>query len=157
MERIGDVFVYLVDLPDGIDEYVTPCKDGHTIYIDARLDLAHRQKAYEHAMWHIEHDDFQRADIQQIEHAAHEQIEAAADLTPVTPVALSRFEKRRQQAIRANRRTEKDMIKSLEGKIKRARLRMMEATDEATYQKYQKKVWESEIRLDFLKGKKPFE
>lgn len=153
MERIGDVFVYLVDLPDGIDEYVTPCKDGHTIYIDARLDLAHRQKAYEHAMWHIEHDDFQKADVQQIEHTAHEQIEAA----DLTPVPLSKFEKRRQQAIRANRWTEKDIIKSLEGKIRRARLRMMEATDEATYKKYQKKVWESEIRLDFLKGKKPFE
>lgn len=154
MERIGDVFVYLVDLPDGINEMVTPCRDGYTIYIDARLDLAHRQKAYEHAMWHIEHDDFQKTDVQQIEHAAHEQIEAAAD---PTPVKLSRFEKRRQQAIRANRRTEKDMIKSLEGKIRRARLRMMEATDEATYRKYQKKVWENEIRLDLLKGKKPFE
>lgn len=47
--------------------------------------------------------------------------------------------------------------RSLEGKIKRARLRMMEAQDEATYEKYKKKVWENEIRLNWLLDKDPFE
>ncbi len=155
MERIEDVFVYLVDLPDGINEMVTPCRDGHTIYIDARLDLAHRQKAYEHAMWHIEHNDFQKADVQQIEAVAHQAAEKKAE--PIPKEKLTNYERKRQRAIRMNHMTDKDRIRSLEGKIRRARLRMMEATDEATYRKYQKKVWESEIRLDFLKGKKPFE
>ncbi len=74
MERIGDVFVYLVDLPDGINEMVTPCKDGHTVYIDAALDLTHRRKAYNHAMHHIENDDFSKESVQSIEVAAHKEV-----------------------------------------------------------------------------------
>lgn len=48
-------------------------------------------------------------------------------------------------------------VRSLQGKIKRARLRMMEATDEVTYRKYQKKVWECEKHLDLIRGKTPFD
>ena len=48
-------------------------------------------------------------------------------------------------------------VRSLQGKIKHARLRMVEATDEETYRKYQKKVWDCEKHLDLIQGKKPFE
>lgn len=48
-------------------------------------------------------------------------------------------------------------VRSLQGKIKRARLRMVEATDEETYRKYQKKVWECEKHLDLIRGKSPFD
>lgn len=69
-----DVFVYLADLPDGINEMVTPCADGcYTAYIDARLNTVQRQKAYRHAIRHIENNDFQKSDVQQIEADAHKE------------------------------------------------------------------------------------
>lgn len=48
-------------------------------------------------------------------------------------------------------------VRSLRGKIKRARLKMVEATDEETYYKYRQKVWDAEKRLDMVLGKNPFE
>lgn len=67
-----DVFVYLADLPDGIKEMVTPCADGcYTAYIDARLNTVQRQKAYQHAIQHIQNDDFSKTDVQSIEYEAH--------------------------------------------------------------------------------------
>lgn len=53
-----DVFVYLADLPDGINELVSPCADGFTVWIDQNLDDFHRKEAYMHALKHIERDDF---------------------------------------------------------------------------------------------------
>ena len=69
---MSEVFVYLVDLPNGIRELTTPCADGnYTVYIDARLDNIQRQKAYQHAIRHIQNDDFSKTDVQSIEYEAH--------------------------------------------------------------------------------------
>lgn len=68
---MDNVFTYLVDLPDGINEFVRPCQDGFTIYIDARLDNIQRQEAYRHALRHIQNDDFSKTDVQEIEYEAH--------------------------------------------------------------------------------------
>ena len=68
---MDNVFTYLVDLPDGIREFVRPCADGFTIYVDEKLDDAHRQKAYQHAIQHIQNDDFSKTDVQEIEYEAH--------------------------------------------------------------------------------------
>lgn len=65
MDRI---FVYLVKLPKGINEAVLPCLEGYTIYIDSRLTWEGRQEAYDHAMKHIENGDFEKNDVQEIEH-----------------------------------------------------------------------------------------
>lgn len=54
MDRI---FVYLVKLPDGIDEAVSPCLEGYTIYIDERLTNEMMIMAYDHAMFHIDNGD----------------------------------------------------------------------------------------------------
>ena len=62
-----DIFVYLVDLPPGINEMVTPCCGGYTVYIDEALDDAHRMKAYHHAVEHIERKDFGKENVQKIE------------------------------------------------------------------------------------------
>ena len=67
-----DVFVYIVDLPDRVDEMVTPCLDGYTVYLNARLTYAGRVRAYHHAMRHIERNDFERANVQEIETETHE-------------------------------------------------------------------------------------
>ena len=69
---MDDIFVYLLKLPPCIDEIVVPCLHGFTIYIDERLDDAHKIAAYEHALWHIRNNDFEKDDVQQIESEAHE-------------------------------------------------------------------------------------
>ena len=66
-----DVFVYLVKLPDGIDEVVMPCFGGYTVYIDPSLSYHQRIEAYNHALWHIRNHDFERPDVQEIETEAH--------------------------------------------------------------------------------------
>lgn len=68
---MGEVFVYLVELPPGINEMVTPCADGWTIYIDIDLTEPEREKAFKHAMGHIENGDFEQDDVQAIEAIAH--------------------------------------------------------------------------------------
>lgn len=69
---MAEVYVYIVDLPDRVDEMVTPCIDGYTVYLNARLTYAGRVRAYHHAMRHIELNDFEGFDIQEIEMEAHE-------------------------------------------------------------------------------------
>ena len=67
-----DVYVYIVDLPERVDEMVTPCLDGYTVYLNARLSYAGRVNAYHHAIRHIERNDFENDDVQKIEEEAHE-------------------------------------------------------------------------------------
>lgn len=69
---MADVYVYIVDLPDRVDEMVTPCIDGYTVYLNARLSYAGRVRAYLHAVRHIERNDFERANVQEIETETHE-------------------------------------------------------------------------------------
>ena len=68
---MDDVFVYLAELPTTINEAVTPCLDGYTIYINNNLSKDKQLKAYQHALWHIYNNDFEKADVQQIEADAH--------------------------------------------------------------------------------------
>ena len=66
-----DVYVYLVNLPDGIHEMVASGVDGYTIYIDEKLSDVGRMKAYEHALRHIKNGDFEKESVQEIEYEAH--------------------------------------------------------------------------------------
>ena len=68
----NDIYIYVVDLPSAINEIVTPCSFGFTIYINARLSKHGQLKAYNHALWHIEHNDFEKHDVGEIERDAHE-------------------------------------------------------------------------------------
>lgn len=69
---MADTYVYLLDLPAGVNEMVTPCEDNdYTIYINGRLCDHKRREAYRHALTHIERDDFEKTDVQQIEADAH--------------------------------------------------------------------------------------
>lgn len=68
---MDDIFVYLVKLPDGIDEVVMPCFDGYTVYIDSSLSHSGQIRAYNHALHHINNHDFEKANVQQIEYEAH--------------------------------------------------------------------------------------
>lgn len=55
-----DIFVYYINIPGNINELITPCFGGYTIYIDKRLDRLHQIRAYQHAMQHIKRCDFER-------------------------------------------------------------------------------------------------
>ena len=68
---MDDVYVYVCDLPPGVHEMVTPCLDGYTIYVDEKLDMAHRKEAYYHALKHIRNLDFEKHDWQSIEYNSH--------------------------------------------------------------------------------------
>lgn len=66
------IFTYLIDMPTRVHEAVCPCADGYTIYLNSRLSYQDRVKAYNHAMKHIENNDFESVeDIQTIEARAH--------------------------------------------------------------------------------------
>ena len=65
------VFTYIIDLPESVNEMVTPCADGYTVYLNAKLSYHARVRAYEHALRHISHHDFEKYDVQLIEADAH--------------------------------------------------------------------------------------
>lgn len=64
---MDDIYTYIVELPDGIDEVVLPCLGGYTIYLGSRLSQDKMQQAYDHAVYHIENHDFEKSDVQEIE------------------------------------------------------------------------------------------
>ena len=68
---MADVYIYFVPMPAGMREYVAPCADGHTIYINEDLDEIQRAEAYSHALDHVVNNDFDRVNVQQIEAAIH--------------------------------------------------------------------------------------
>jgi hypothetical protein len=66
-----DIFTYLVELPDGINEAVLSCVGGYTVYIDPRQSNDGMKRSYEHALHHIQNVDFEKSNVQQIESQAH--------------------------------------------------------------------------------------
>lgn len=68
----NSIFVYIADMPTSVHEIVVPCNLGFTVYINGKLSCLGQQKAYQHALSHIENDDFEKDDVQLIEFNAHE-------------------------------------------------------------------------------------
>ena len=69
---MSDVYVYEINLPNGINEAVTPgYEDDYTIYIDAGLSYQKKLDAYRHALRHCS-GDFERADVEEIEYENHQ-------------------------------------------------------------------------------------
>lgn len=67
-----DVNVHLINMDTAKKEAVVPNEDGsYSIFINARLSDAGRLLAYEHAMRHIEAEDFQKKSVQSIEADSH--------------------------------------------------------------------------------------
>ena len=50
---------------------VTPCQGGYTVYINDALWRDEQEEAFKHAIRHIENNDFDRYDVQNIEMEAH--------------------------------------------------------------------------------------
>lgn len=68
---MDDIYVYIVDMPTTAAEMIMPCLDGYTIYLNARLSHEDRVKAYQHALRHVERNDWEKDDVQKIEKEAH--------------------------------------------------------------------------------------
>jgi len=70
-----DIFVSLINLPDGTNEAVSSNEDGtFSIFINARLSRDGQLRAYNHALKHIQRNDFHKEaipDVQAIEHSVH--------------------------------------------------------------------------------------
>lgn len=69
--ELDNIFVYQIPLPNSVKEAVTPCFCGYTIYINQNLTYEQRQKAFAHALRHIQNGDFDKNDVQAIETQAH--------------------------------------------------------------------------------------
>lgn len=69
-----DVNVVVMDISNTkTRELVMENEDGtYTIFINARLSYESQLEAYKHAMKHINEEDFQKSDVQNIELNAHD-------------------------------------------------------------------------------------
>lgn len=66
--------IVLADMPKSVSECVTLNEDGsYTIVINEGLSEEKRYLAYQHALKHIERDDFTEYDVQRVETGAHGQ------------------------------------------------------------------------------------
>lgn len=65
--------VFYADFPEGVDEFVTCNEDGsYSAFIACNRCRETMEKAYRHAVGHIEHDDFcSGSSVQQIECERH--------------------------------------------------------------------------------------
>lgn len=63
--------VYL-NMEYGIHEQVTQNHDGsYTIFLNARDSSEMNRASYDHALYHINNNDFEKADVNLIEYEAH--------------------------------------------------------------------------------------
>lgn len=103
MMMTPDVNVVVIDFKSYKGkEMVVVNEDGsYTMLINARLSYEGQLNAYEHGMRHIENDDFQGNDVQEIEYKAHrEEIEKAV------PVPANEYLEKIQELQKERRRLE---------------------------------------------------
>lgn len=69
----NNINVVYIALPEGMNEGITVNPDGsYTAFISTQISQKKQWEAYQHALWHIQHDDFSRTDdVQKIEAEAH--------------------------------------------------------------------------------------
>ncbi len=74
MRTTQDVNVRLIDFPNTKEkEMITENADGSfTIFLNARFSRDTLIAAYHHAVWHIDHADFCRQNVQDVETEAHQ-------------------------------------------------------------------------------------
>lgn len=67
------VNTYLVNFPNtkGHEMCIENEDGSYTILINAKLSAEEQRDAYQHALYHIEHNDFEKPDVQKIEYEAH--------------------------------------------------------------------------------------
>lgn len=104
-----DVNVFLVDLPIGVNESVVPNEDGtYTIFLNARLSIESQALGYDHAIKHIEENDFQKDDADMIEMQAH----ANNSFSLVEPAPVKKYEKLIERLQRERRKIKRQMAQN---------------------------------------------
>lgn len=83
--------------------------DSYTILINARLSYEGQLKAYEHALRHINDDDFQKEDVQSIEYNAHQ-----LDTKKVVPEPAQKYLERIKELQKERRRIQRQIKKDQE-------------------------------------------
>ena len=71
MERIGNAWIYPVDLKGKVRAFVCPCVEGFTVYVDINLPHDEQIEAAAHELEHIRQNDFEKHDVQEIEKKRH--------------------------------------------------------------------------------------
>lgn len=109
-----DVNVVVMDFPNTkTKELVMENEDGtYTIFINSRLSYDGQLEAYKHAMKHINEDDFQKTDVQNIEAEAHS-IMRSYDAKPVPSVEYESEIRRLRRQRRKLQRQMKEYEKRL--------------------------------------------
>ena len=103
-----DANVVLIDFKTSKgNEMVVANEDGsYTILINSRLSNDGQLRAYRHAMKHIQNNDFEKENVQKIEHDAHNCVK---DVVPVPAKEyLERIQKLKEERKRLQRQIEKD-------------------------------------------------
>lgn len=71
------ILINVVQIPmeHGMHEMITQNQDGSfTIFINARDSHERRMESYNHALHHINNNDFEKSDVQEIEYEAHREV-----------------------------------------------------------------------------------
>ena len=78
MIDLDDLFVRLV--PNlSVNEMITPCENGYSVYIKEELPEEKKIEALYHAYIHKKSNDFENIDIQDIESRAHYNFESLTE------------------------------------------------------------------------------
>lgn len=98
-----DVNVIVMDFPNTKEkEMITENPDGsYTIFINTRFSYDTQLKAYQHAMQHIENQDFEKADVQMIE--------AVARREEKKPIPANKFAERIERLLRERKKIQRKL------------------------------------------------
>lgn len=99
-----DVNVFLYNFPNNGREMVIENEDGsYTVLINSKLSDVGREEALKHAIGHIENNDFEKNNVQEIEFDAHN-AEAAQEIQPtITPEIMERIKRIQRERRKINR------------------------------------------------------
>lgn len=109
IDTTADIFVQLMDFPGKTRETVSSNEDGSfTIFINSRCSYEVQLKAYQHALQHIQQEDFSKDNVQSIEYYAHKQEESYQSETIPAKKYLEDLERLRNRQTQLKRQKKKD-------------------------------------------------
>ena len=137
-----DVFVEVMDFGNSTSakEMVTQNSDGSfTVFVNSRIASCQQKEAVEHAIRHIQADDFEKENVQTIECEAH-QIAEASEVHEMTPE--EKFHAERSKIYEEMRKRNLREMKRIERKI-REREEFMNSLPESVRRRYsaQRSMW----------------
>lgn len=99
-----DVNVFLYNFPNNGREMVVENEDGsYTILINSKLSDVGREEALRHAIGHIENNDFEKNNVQEIEFDAHN-MDMAQEIQPtISPEIMERIKRIQKERRKINR------------------------------------------------------